>query len=85
MVMENKESFERVVEGLARAASCCRELALATKINDWVDLSKQFLLMQKKAKAMYAGGALTESQVLKLTMDIETAQIAAAQLRELGY
>ena len=82
MVMETNESWERVDEGLKRAASCCRELCVFTKVNDWVDLANQFLLRRKKAKAMYNAAALTESQVLSLTMDMETAQIAAAKLRE---
>lgn len=81
MVMENQESAERIFEGLNRAASCCRELAALTNINAWVDLSKQFILMRKKAKVMYEAVPLTEVQIQLLVAEMELAQQIAGQIR----
>ena len=61
-MMESSESWERVWESLGRAASCCRELHIVTKIKDWGELSDQFLIMRKKAKAMYDGKPLSETE-----------------------
>ena len=79
--MNNQESFERIDQGFLRAASCCRELAVMTKINAWVDLAKQFLVMRNKAKAMYEGVPLTEIQVHALVMEMEIAQKMSAAMR----
>ena len=79
--MTGQESFERISEGLQRAASCCRELGMLTTINDWVELSNQFLIMRKKAKAMYSGPPLTEVEVMSIVADIENAQKMAGLLR----
>lgn len=84
MVMEAPESWERVDLGLQRAASCCRELAVMTHINAWVDLSKQLLLMRKKAKVMYEGAPLSEVQVQALVTNMEIAQLAAEQMRSMA-
>ena len=81
MVMESNESFERVSEGLHRAASCCRELHIVTKIKDWGELSNQFLIMRKKAKAMYDGNPLSEVEVQILVANMEAAQKDAGMLR----
>ena len=79
--MNGHESLERVLEGLQRAASCCRELYIVTKIKDWGELSNQFLIMRKKAKAMYDGKPLSEVEVMVLVAEIETAQKLAGMLR----
>lgn len=79
-MMQSSESWERVCEGLNRAASCCRELGAMTKINAWFNLSRQLLIMRQKAKVMYEGEALTELQVQALVTNMEIAQIAAAQM-----
>ena len=79
--MQSAESWERIWEGLGRAASCCRELGALTTINDWTDLSNQFLIMRKKAKAMYDGAPLTEVQVMAIVSEIETAQKMAGLLK----
>jgi len=79
--MQSHESWERVAEGLSRAASCCRELHIVTKIKDWGELSNQFLIMRKKAKAMYDGKPLSEVEVMVLVAEIETAQKLAGMLR----
>lgn len=79
--MQSHESFERVWEGLSRAASCCRELGVTTKINSWFDLSHQLLLMRKKAKIMYEGSPLSEVQVQALVTNMEIAQLAAAHIQ----
>lgn len=84
MVMEANESFERIYEGLTRAASCCRELAVMTTINSWVDLSKQLLLMRKKAKFMYDSAPLSEVEVQALVTNMEIAQLAAERMRQMG-
>ena len=80
-MMESSESFERVSEGLQRAASCCRELNIITKIKDWGELSNQFLIMRKKAKAMYDGKPLSEVEVMVLVSQIENAQKMAGLLK----
>lgn len=72
--MQSTESWERVWEGLSRAASCCRELGILTTIKDWGELSKQFLIMRKKAKAMYDGAPLSEVEIMVLVSQIENAQ-----------
>ena len=79
--MQSSESFERIWESLGRAASCCRELHIVTKIKDWGELSNQFLIMRKKAKAMYDGKPLSEVEVMTLVSQIENAQKAAGMLR----
>lgn len=84
MVMESHESWERVNEGLSRAASCCRELAVMTNVKDWTELSKQFILMRKKAKFMYDSAPLSEVQVMAIVSEIELAQKAAALMRAHG-
>ena len=81
--MNSHESMERIDQGLLRAASCCRELCVMTKINSWVDLSRQLLLMRKKAKVMYEGAPLSEVQVQVMVTNLEIAQIAAGRLREM--
>ena len=75
--MESSESLERWVEGLARAASCCRELGVMTNINSWKDLSKQLLIMRDKGMKIYKEPALKEHEILKLSIEIEMAQKAA--------
>ena len=84
MVMETSESFERVWEGLSRAASCCRELGGMTSVNSWYDLSKQLLLIRQKAKLMYNGPALSEVQIHNLVTNMEIAQLAASMVSENG-
>lgn len=78
--MTGHESFERVDQGLSRAASCCRELGEATTIKAWGNLSTQLLLLRKKAKAMYEGAALTEFQIQALVTEMEIAQKLARGL-----
>lgn len=85
MVMETNESFERVWEGLTRAASCCRELGTMTTINSWFDLSRQLLIMRKKSKVMYDSAPLSEVQVQALVTNMEIAQLAANNLRQMGH
>ena len=79
--MQSAESWERIWEGLGRAASCCRELHIVTKIKDWGELSNQFLIMRNKAKTMYDGAPLSEFEVQILVSDMEAAQRAAGMLR----
>lgn len=81
--MNSHESMERIDQGLLKAASCCRELCVATKINAWIDLSKQLLIMRNKAKVMYDGAPLSEVQVNVMVTNMEIAQIAAARVREM--
>jgi hypothetical protein len=81
MVMESNESWERIDQGLSRAASCCRELGALTSINSWHDLSKQLLIMRKKARVMYESAPLSEVQVQVLVTNMEIAQLAAENLR----
>lgn len=85
MVMKSNESFERLYEGLTRAASCCRELGAMTTINSWVDLSKQLLIMRKKAKFIYDSAPLSEVEVQALVTNMEIAQLAANNLRQMGH
>lgn len=82
--MTSHESWERYWEGLGRAASCCRELGIMTKITAWGDLSKQLLIMRKKGQAIYKGPSLTEVQVLALVTDMEIAQKLAAMMGQNG-
>ena len=82
--MLNSESWERIDHGLQRAASCCREMCILTKVNDWVELSKQFLLMRQKAKAMYLAAPLTEVEVMALVAEMEMAQKLAGLMRAQG-
>lgn len=84
MVMESQESFERIWEGLTRAASCCRELGKMTTINSWFDLSKQLLIMRKKAQFMYDSAPLSEIEVQALVTNMEIAQLAAHNMRQMG-
>ena len=82
-MMETLESWERVDQGLRRAASCCRELGKMTAINSWFDLSNQLLLMLKKAKVMYEGPSLAEHEVQALVTQMEIAQLAAERMRQM--
>lgn len=81
MVMEAVESFDRVDQGLRRAASCCRELGAKTTINAWFDVSRQLLLMLQKAKFIYDSPPLSEMEVQALVINMEVAQKASAMLR----
>lgn len=82
--MNNHESFERIAEGLSRAASCCRELVSMTGIPQWKEVSRQLLLMRKKAKFMYESAPLTEMQIQALVAEMEVAQKMAAAMRANG-
>ena len=79
-MMNTHESFERIDHGLSRAASCCRELAVMAKIPAWNDLSRQLLIMRKKAKVMYAEPPLHENQVMALVTQMEIAQLNAKRM-----
>lgn len=79
--MTTQESFERLIEGLCCAASCCRELGVMTKIGAWGGLSKQLLITANKSKEMYKEKPLSEFQVLKLVTEIEDAQKLASMMR----
>lgn len=72
--MRQNESLERFVEGLTRAASCCRELGLITQIPAWKELSKQLLIMRDKGRFMYKSAPLSEKDILILVANIEMAQ-----------
>lgn len=72
--MTSSESLERVVEGLSRAASCCRELAKITDSLEWKDVSRQLLIMRQKVLGIYRGPSLTEAEVLVLVANMELAQ-----------
>ena len=80
-MMQSSESFERVWESLARAASCSRELGVMTNLPAWNEVAKQFLLMRQKAKVMYKSPALNEFQVQSLVTEMEMAQKAASMMR----
>lgn len=77
MVMENSESLERVLEGLSRAASCCREMAKMLDAHEWKDLSAQLIIMRQKVLKIYKALPLTEMEVLNLVANMEMAQKAA--------
>lgn len=78
--MEQKESFERLYEGLARAASCCREFGAMSGVVAWKNLSAQLLLTRDKALALYKSGPLPEAQVIALVQKIEDAQRMAKNM-----
>lgn len=77
MPMNNLESFERFWEGLTRAASCCRELAVLNDATEWKELSRQLLIMRDKGKVIYEGAPLSEVQVQVLVTNMEIAQLAS--------
>lgn len=77
MVMESPESWERIDHGLDRAASCCRELARMLDAHEWRGLSRELLLMRKKAKFMYDSAPLSESEVNALVTKMEIAQLVS--------
>lgn len=81
--MTSHESFERLWEGLTRAASCCRELGKMTTINSWFDLSRQLLITRQKAKVLYESAPLSEVQVNALVTNMEIAQLSVERLRQM--
>lgn len=74
MVMEAKESVERIDLGLSRAASCCRELAKMLDASEWKHLSRELLKMREKALRFYKEPPLTEPQIINLVTQMEIAQ-----------
>lgn len=72
--MNSHESWERYEEGLLRAASCCRELGVLTKSNEWTEMSRQLLIMRDKGLTIYKAKPLNELQVQSLVADMEIAQ-----------
>jgi hypothetical protein len=83
-MMEAAESYERVWESLTRAASCCRELAILTKADEWRQMSQQIIIMRDKAREIYSGAPLTEVQVMNLVAQMEEAQLSAHVARQMG-
>lgn len=75
--MLQTESLERVLEGLSRAASCCRELGKIVDAQEWKDLSGQLLIMRQKVLVLYKGKPLTEGEIIGLVTKMEIAQRAS--------
>jgi hypothetical protein len=84
-MMQAKESFERWVLGLTRAASCCRELAVITDATEWKNLSAQLLIMRDKGQAIYKAVPLTEFEVQSLVKNMEIAQKASQLMNQMPH
>lgn len=75
--MNSNESFERLWEGLSRAASCCRELGVMTTLPAWKEFSKQLIIMRHNGKVMRESPALSEPEINAIVTNMEIAQIAS--------
>lgn len=66
MAMEKNESIERYVEGLKKAADCCRHLGAAQKNREWNKIAFNLEGLLQKGAAMYRNKAISRSDALAM-------------------
>jgi len=66
MTMERGESFERINEGLKKAADCCRQLGAIQKNRDWNKIAFQLEQLLSNAAKIYDQKSLSRSDALNM-------------------
>lgn len=69
--MTNIESFERFSEGLKKAASRSRELAVAQKDDQWNKVAFMLDSLCSKGNDIFRGRAIPRQEALKMADNIE--------------
>lgn len=64
--MEKNESIERYIEGLKKAADCCRQLGHAQKNTQWHTIAANLDGMRSKGVHIYRSKSISRSDALSM-------------------
>lgn len=77
MSMEKNESIERYVEGLKKAADCCRQLGVAQKNREWTKIAFQLEGLLQKGTTIYQNKSISRQDALSMIDNrVKTMQAA---------
>lgn len=74
-MMQEKDSIERFIQGLKKAASAARELTKIMKYPMWDQIAISMDGIRQKGELMIRGKALTRQEVLRKIEDIRVDMI----------